>query len=129
MAGVDRRTVYRIEEGYDARPETLAALAGALGMTVRDLTGERSASPEAHVPYLDQLAAEQKTYAAGDALYDDDLLASLSKAEIAELVLENPDLRELVKAQVRVSNLIQRGIKHAAEERERLEGEAGRDAG
>jgi transcriptional regulator with XRE-family HTH domain len=129
MAGVDRRTVYRIEGGYDARPETLAALAGALGATVNDLTGERSASPETHVADLDQLATEKKTYGPGDALYDDDLIASRTEGEIAQLVLEKPEFRKLVNAELRVRDLIRRGIEHADRERRRLEAERQQDAG
>jgi transcriptional regulator with XRE-family HTH domain len=44
-AGVSLRTIQRLETVHSCSPETLLALAAALGVDVRTLTGERSAPP------------------------------------------------------------------------------------
>jgi transcriptional regulator with XRE-family HTH domain len=127
QAEVDRRSISDIEAGRrEARPVTLRRLANALGMLPEDLTGERAASPEAHEAYLDSLAVEKKTFGPGDSLFDNDPIASMTDAELAEYVRKNPEAHYRISVLLRQHAKIVAGIEQETRERE---AENAKDAG
>lgn len=128
-ARVSAEAIQSLENGNPGRPRTIEALASALDALPTDLTGERSASFEAHEAYLDSLATEQKTYGPGDLLYDADPTLGRSAAEIAQFILENPTLRRRIEVLMEQSKKTRAALEAADEELMRIEAESREDAG
>lgn len=129
LAGVSRHTVASIEAKQEARPGTLEKLAAALDVLPKDLTGEHSADQAAHEAWLDHLLSEKKSYVPGDYIYDSDLIASGTPAELARLKLENRELRHRIEVLEEQSEKMRAAVEAASEERRRRETEGRPDAG
>lgn len=127
-ANVSRHTVRNIEQGNPALDSTAEALAAALGVLVEDLAGRPELPEEQADAYLEGLLSEKKTHGPGDWVYDSDPLSSMSNDELAQFVRQNPGLRRAAE-QLRVRELLRRGIEAEARERDRLQEERSKDAG
>ncbi len=133
LAGVSRHTINGIEAGREGQPGTLRKLAAVLGALPDDLTGKPGMPPEQMEAYLDLLLTEKKTIAPGDPLYDNNLMATMTDAELAQFVRKNPAARHRVAAlmahQERLSAAIAEASREHEEEQARLEAENQQDAG
>lgn len=129
LANLSRHTVRGIKAGQDARPETIEKLATALGVLPEDLTGRPGMSPEQMNAFLDSLAAQPTSYGPGDHIYDTDLIASRTYADLSRLKLENRELRHRIEVLEQQSEKMRAAVEAADEERQKLEAEGQPDAG
>lgn len=120
LSKVSKDTILRIEQGRLARLDTIEALAAALGVTEKDLMGWPGWPEEQVTAYLDELARKKKTYGPGDVLYDTDPTLGRSDAEIAQFVLENPEVRGWVEILLNQRKRMSVAIELADEELNRL---------
>ncbi len=132
-AGVSAEAIQSLENGNPGRERTIASLAGALDFLPGDLTGKSGMPPEQMEAYLDLLLTEKKTIAPGDPLYDNNMMATMTDAELAQFVRKNPAARHRVAAlmahQERLSAAIEQASREHEEERESLDAENQQDAG
>lgn len=117
-AGVSAETIQSLENGHPGRQRTIVALAGALDFLPEDLTGNPGIPPEQMEAYLDHLLTEKKTIGPGDPLYDNNLMATMTDAELAQFVRKNPAARQKVAALMAHQERMSAAVEQTAKEQE-----------